>query len=144
MVRPSAGLEGLAGAAAPAAPVNPQVQQRVNTHLNRVNSLYIILEILKNLKKGKALNIVKYNKNIKNRININIDDYKEYSEIEIEIKPVSNKYGEFINIKPEEGNFYHIYFNNSEEEIKRNYIKKGEKVEIIKIIIALTFLSYCH
>ena len=38
--------------------------------------------------KKKSLDIVKYNKNI---ININIKDYKEYSEIyssiEIEIKP---------------------------------------------------------
>ena len=46
--------------------------------------------------------MIKYNKNIKNRINININDYKEYSEkyssIEIYIKPVKNKYGKFINI----------------------------------------------
>ena len=38
---------------------------------------------------------MKYNKNIKNRINISINDYKEYSEIyssiEIEIKLIKNK-----------------------------------------------------
>ena len=48
------------------------------------------LQILFNyLMKKKTLDIIKYNKNIKNRININIKDYKEYSEIyssiEIEI-----------------------------------------------------------
>ena len=52
--------------------------------------------------KKKSLEIIKYNNNIKNRINISIKDYKEYSEIyssiEIEIKPVNNKYGKFINI----------------------------------------------
>ena len=40
----------------------------------------------------KSLDILKYNKNITERINININNYKEYSElyssIEIEIKPV--------------------------------------------------------
>ena len=51
----------------------------------------------------KILYIVKYNKRIKKIINININDYKEYSEaftpIEIKIKLVSKKYGQFINIK---------------------------------------------
>ena len=45
--------------------------------------------------KKKSLDIIKYNKIIKDRININIKDYKEYSEIyssiEIEIKLVNNK-----------------------------------------------------
>ena len=67
--------------------------------------------------KKKSLNIIKYNKNIKNRINISIKDYKEYSEIyssiEIEIKPVKKKYGEFINIDKENEIYYHIYFNNN-------------------------------
>ena len=47
--------------------------------------------------KKKSLDIIKYNNNIKERINISIKDYKEYSEIYssigIEIKPVNNKYG---------------------------------------------------
>ena len=54
--------------------------------------------------------MVKYNKNIKNRIYININNYKEYSEkyssIEIEIKPVNNKYDKFINIKDEDKKYY--------------------------------------
>ena len=59
-------------------------------------------------------------------INININDYKEYSEkyssIEIELKPVNNKYGKFNNSKRKDEKYYHIYFNNNIEEIKRNYI----------------------
>ena len=55
--------------------------------------------------KKKSLDIIKYNNNIKERININIKDYKEYSEIyspiEIEIKLAKNKYGEFINFNEE-------------------------------------------
>ena len=55
--------------------------------------------------KKKSLDIIKYNKNIKERINISSKDYKEYSEIyssiEIEIKLAKNKYGEFINFNEE-------------------------------------------
>ena len=86
------------------------------------------------------LDLLKYNKNISNRINININDYIEYlekySSIEIEIKPVNNTHGKFINFKEEEEKYYHIYFdNNNKEEIKRNYINKDEKIKKIRIII---------
>ena len=113
---------------------------------NNIKSKYILEKVFNNLKNGKTLNIVKYNENIKKRINININDYKEYSEkyssIEIEIKPVSNKYGEFINIKKEEEIYYHIYFNNNEEEIKRNYINKDEDIKIIRIKIDYQVKSF--
>ena len=98
------------------------------------------------LETKKSLNIVKYNNNIKKKINININDYKEYSEqypsIEIEIKPFNNKYGNFINIEKEDEECYHIYFNNNEEEIKRNYINKDEQIKIIKIIIDYQIESF--
>ena len=46
--------------------------------------------------KKKKLEIVKYNKKIQNRINLSVNDYKEYSEtftqIKIEIIPTKNKY----------------------------------------------------
>ena len=100
---------------------------------------YFLQKVFDNLEKKRTLEIVKNNKNIKKRINLNINDYKEYSEkyssIEIEIKPVNNKSGKFINIKEENEKYYHIYFNNGKEEIKRNYINEDEKIEIIKIII---------
>ena len=67
---------------------------------------YFLRIIFNNLMKKKTLNIIKYNKNIKDRMNINIKDYKEYlelySSIELEIKPVDNKYGDFININEED------------------------------------------
>ena len=89
--------------------------------------------------------MIKYNKNIMKIINININDYKEYSEeyssIEIEIKPVNNIYGEYINIKKKEEIYYYTYFNNNSEEIKRNYINKDEKIKIITIIINYQIIS---
>ena len=67
---------------------------------NNLKSRNIIKKIFNNIKRKISLYIVKYNRNIMKRINININDYKEYSEkfssIEIEIKPSNNKYGKFI------------------------------------------------
>ena len=113
---------------------------------NNLKADYFLQKAFNNLEKKKTLNIVKYNKNIKKGINLNINDYKEYSEkyssIEIEIKPVNNKYGKFINIKNEEEIYYHIYFNNDEKEIKRNYINKDEEIKMIKIIIDYQVKSF--
>ena len=97
---------------------------------NKILIDYFLRLIFKNLETKKSLNMVKYNKNIMERININIKDYKKYSEkyssIEIEIKPLNDKYGQFINVKKRDEKYYHIYFNNNKEEIKRNYIKENE------------------
>ena len=103
-----------------------------------LKSDYFLQIIFNNLMKKKSLEITKYNKNIKNRININIKDYKEYSEIlspiEIEIKPVNKKYGTLIIINEEDKIYYHIYFDDNKEEIKRNYINKDDKINKIIII----------
>ena len=112
--------------------------------LEKINSKYILKIVLDNLREKTLLDIIKYNKNIKKRIDININHYKKYSQnyssIEIEIKLVNNKYDDFINIKKEEEEYYHIYNNYHLEEIKRNYIKQNEEIntdyyKIIKIII---------
>ena len=72
-----------------------------NAKYENIKADYFLVKVFNNLKKKKILTVVKYNKNIMNRINININDYKEYSEkyssIEIEIKPINNKYVKFIN-----------------------------------------------
>ena len=110
---------------------------------NKLKADYFLQIVFNNLERKRALYFVKYNKAIKNRINININDYKEYSElIEIEIKTFNNKYGNFINIEKEDEECYHIYFNNNEEEIKRNYINKDEQIKIIKIIIDYQIESF--
>ena len=121
-------------------------QIKSDAKYENINADYFLEKVFNILEKKKALNMVKYNKNIKKRININIYDYKEYSEkyssIEIEIKIVNNKYGEFINIKKEDEKYYHIYFNNKLVEIKRNYINKDEKIKIIKIIIDYQVMTF--
>ena len=99
-----------------------------NDIFKNLKSDFFLRKLFNNLLKKKSLEIIKYNKNIKNRINLSIKDYKEYSEIyssiEIEINTVINKYGKFINIKKENEKYYHIYFGDNKEEIKKNYLKK--------------------
>ena len=77
--------------------------------------------------KKKSLEIIRYNNNIKNRLNISIKDYIDCLSIEIEIKTVNNKYGKFININNENEKYFHIYFNDNKEELKRNL-----KMKILK------------
>ena len=73
------------------------------TRYDNIKADYFLEKVFNNLEKKKALNMIRYNKNIKNRINININDYKEYSEkyssIEIEIKPVKKNMVNLLNIK---------------------------------------------
>ena len=81
----------------------------------------------------EKLEIVKYNKKIQNRLNLDIKDYKEYSDtftpIEIEIIPTKGKYVKFININEEDKLYYHIYFNDNKEEIKdKHEIYEEDKV----------------
>ena len=109
---------------------------------NNLKTDYFLEKVFNNLEKKKLLNIVKYNKNIKKRINIYINDYKEYSKIEIEIKPANNKYGHFINMTKSEEKYFHIFFDNNKEEIKRNYFKEDEEIKVIKIIIDYQIKSF--
>ena len=110
-------------------------EKKSNYDFRNVNSNFILKKIFDIMNKKKSLLIVKYNKEIQNRLNIATKDYKEYCQIEIELKLVDNKYGKFINISEKDEECYHIYFNDSKEEIKRNYLKEKEKVNTIKIII---------
>ena len=118
-------------------------QNKYVCNLENIKSKYILKQIFDNLQKIKILIIAKYNKKIKNKLDLTINDYKEYSEIEMEIIPVTNKYGKFIHINNEEDeSYYHIYFNNNDEKIKRNYIKEDEEIKIIKIIIDYQIKSF--
>jgi len=107
---------------------------------------YFLQKLFNHLSKKKSLEIIKYNKSLKDKINISIVDYKEYSEIyssiEIELKPAKNKYGNFININKENEKYFHIYFNDKKPEIKRNYLQQNENISKIKIIIDYHIKSF--
>ena len=116
---------------------------KLNPIIEKIKSRYILSKIYDKMQKKKKLVIVKYNKRIQNRLNLSIQDYKEYCEIEIEIIPTKNQYGKFININENDKLYYHIYFNDNKEEIKNVYeIKKKDKVTKIKIIIDYQVKSF--
>ena len=85
--------------------------------LENIKANYIIKKIFGFLDKKKSLYILKYNRNLQNRMSINVNDYKEYSEkytiVDIDILPLTWRYGTFINIKEGEEMYYHIYFNDN-------------------------------
>ena len=56
--------------------------------LDDIRSKYILKKIFENIQKKKSLNIIKYNKNIQERLEIGIDDYEKYGIVEIEIIPI--------------------------------------------------------
>ena len=64
---------------------------------------YFLLKVFDNLKRNKSLTIIKHNKKIQNKLDINKNTYKEYiyiySQIILEIIPSKNEYGKFINIQ---------------------------------------------
>ena len=113
-------------------------------YFENIKSNFILKRIFNYIKKIKLLEIVKYNKKLQERLNKTLDDYKEYSQlyssIEIELKTAYK--GEFINISNENKKYYHIYFDNANEEIKRNYLEEKDNVKIIRIIINYQVTSF--
>ena len=122
--------------------------------LENLKSDYFLKGMFNIMKERKSLEIIKLNKKLQKRLNININNYQKYcqlySSIEIVLKPAENIYGKFIKISNEVEEYYHIYFDNSNKEIKRTYIKENEKVKNIKIIIDYQVESFkelfmdCH
>jgi len=118
------------------------IESKIN-YLAEIKSAFVLKKILINMSHYIKFEIIKYNKNLQNKLNINIDEYKKYSTIGIELIPSKNKYGKFININNnEEEKYFHIYFNNSKKEIGRNYILQNEKINKIKIIIDFQVKSF--
>ena len=106
------------------------------TNYKNIKSEYIFKNILEFLGERKLLKIIKYNKNIQKILNIREKYYKEFCQIEIEVIPSKYEEGKFINIfNKEEKPYFHIYFNDNNKEVKRNYLTKNDKINKIKIII---------
>ena len=104
-----------------------------------LKSDYFLQKVCDNITKKKTLEIMNYNKKLQRRVKLTFNDYKEfsqlYSSIILELNLIENKYDKFINIQEDEEDFFHICFDNSKEEIKRDYLKQNEKVKIVKVKI---------
>ena len=118
----------------------------INFILN-IKSKYILKYIFNDLIiKKKSLEIIKYNKAIQKKLDLKFLDYKEfsglYSSVEIEIIPKQNKYDNFINFDEELKDYFHVYFDDKNEEIERNYLNKEDKIKKIKIKIDYQVKSF--
>ena len=112
-------------------------------HIKNIKSRYILKEVFNKLNEDKLLRIIKYNKKLQKFLNRDINAFKVYCEIGIELIPALNQYGKFINfIKREDKSYYHIYFDNNQKEMKRNFIIKNEKINKIKIKIDYQIKSF--
>ena len=120
----------------------------VNNKLRKLKSDYFIQKFFGYMTERKSLEIIKYNKSIQKRINININHYKVYSEtktsIELDIIPImKSRYDKFINIAEEDKKYFHIYFNNNKKkEIKKTKIDEEDKATKINIIIDYQIKSF--
>ena len=90
-----------------------------------IKSKYIAYKILSNLLEIKLLKLIKYNKNIQKKLDINY--IKKYKMIEIEIIPDDN-FGKFINIDEKNDKYCHVFFNDDEEK-KVKKISSGDKLK---------------
>ena len=110
---------------------------KITNILLNVKSNYILSRIFENLNPKKYLEIICYNKQLQNKLNKDINDYKHlFGIIEIHIELISKLKEKNIFINPfKEENYFHIYFDDSKEEVKRNYVTKDDKIKKIKVII---------
>ena len=63
-------------------------------NLNDIKNKYILKKKFDNIKKIKILNIIRYNKNIQNRLDVDINLYKECLQIKLEIEIDNKKNGD--------------------------------------------------
>ena len=108
---------------------NPSLTKFGN--LKIIKSAYILKQIFKFLMKEKKLNIIRYNKEIKFKLCLNIKDYKELFDQTIKIEIIFTRQKK-LNKK----NQNYIYYHTINEEKKfseyfEHYEKNFEKIKII-------------
>ena len=95
-----------------------------------IKSKHILKKILQSLEYKIFLNLIKYNKKLQKKLDIAIEDYKIYNQIEFEIIPNYQQRKIFIINKVELDSFIHISINDS-----KDYINNFFPISKIKIVI---------
>ena len=131
------------------------MEQPNNNHnyLNMIRSVYILKQVTEYTTRNKLLPIINFNKALQEKLNIGIDDYKDLCDkIKIELIPINkNNTNKFIKMIKNSEQYYHIYFNDDNNEIHRDYFNSNEQVYKIRIIIdkeikslgSLFYKCYC-
>ena len=120
---------------------NNDKKEKKNSNSNFVNikSKYILKKIFEFLLTKKSFEIIKHNKIIKSLLEISINSYKEYSELEIEIILAKNKFGNFINLSEKNEKYFQIFFDKNKKDIKKYSINKKDLIKKIKVITTHKF-----
>ena len=105
-------------------------------NIMNIKSNYILMRIFYNLKRNILLKLIKYNRKIQKRLNKDKDDYKNYSQIEIEIICKNNSI-KIFNGKEDYKPFYHIILDDNKNE-NANVDNSKEDTDK-KIIIKLDY-----
>ena len=106
--------------------------------LNYIKNKYLLKIIVDNISKNKLFKLIKNNKYLQDRLDIELIDYKKYYEqIEIELIPINTEEEKnlFINIEEKYRPYYHIFFNDNKNEINQNFFNKSDNITKIKILI---------
>ena len=105
--------------------------------LSKVKSPYNLESIFKYVNESFKLKLISHSKELQKKLNLSIKDYKNYSEIDIELKLIDNIENgtDFVNPEFKYRNSLHIYFNDELKDQKRIFVKQNEKVSKIKIVI---------
>ena len=106
-----------------------------------IRNKYLLKNILDYVERKQCLSLIKYNKALQKKLDISIKDYKEYNQIEIELKVGGdNIYGKFFNYEKINKSYFHIYLDN--KKIRRNYLTSKDNLSKIKVIIDCEIKSF--
>jgi len=111
--------------------------------LNKIRSKYIIKAIASNLNTRLYLDLFKYNKKLKKKLEITKKDFKIYNQIEIDIIPIElekERKNTIVNYFFDEKAYYHLFLDDKELK-RRNYFKKKDNAKKIKVIIDMEIKS---
>jgi len=84
-------------------------QSKSKIIFDNLKSDYFLLKLFNIMKKNKSLQIMKYNKKQQKRLNININDYKDYSQL---YSPIEIELRLLIIISPVHSYFYLMKIKN--------------------------------
>ena len=113
------------------------------TTYKQIKSKFILRKIFDFLPQYNLLKIILHNKDIKNKLNKDIDDYKNYLRTEILVIPKSKVQVQYFNIYEKDSLPYiHVYLNDDKNETKGPYFTKDNTTKKIKILIDYEFNNF--
>ena len=92
-------------------------------------------KIKQNLNQKRCLQLVKYNKKMQEKLDISIEDYREYNQIVFELYPNDEIGNIFFNSIMIDSRYMHIYINDGKNEKKGSIIEHKDIIKKIKVVI---------